>query len=40
MFLQNGDRSAAIDAVKAILALNPTNANTYQRMLVELQAEK
>ena len=40
MFLQNGNRPAAIEIVMAILALNPANANTYQRILVELQAEK
>jgi tetratricopeptide (TPR) repeat protein len=40
MFIQSGNRSAAIETITAILALNPTNASTYQRMLVELQAEK
>jgi predicted Zn-dependent protease len=40
MFIQAGDRTAAIGSIMAILALNPPNANYYQRMLVELQAEK
>ena len=40
MFLQDKNRSAAIESVIAILALNPANLNMYQRMLVELQAEK
>jgi predicted Zn-dependent protease len=40
MYLQEGNRSAAIEAVMAILALNPSEISIYQRMLVELQAEK
>jgi tetratricopeptide (TPR) repeat protein len=40
MFLQSGNRSAAKEVVMTILALNPANADTYQKMLVELQAEK
>ena len=39
MFLQAGNRSAAIESVMAILAMNPANTSTYQRMLVELQTE-
>jgi len=38
MFLQAGNRSAAIESVMAILAYNPQDAPVYQRMLVELQA--
>jgi predicted Zn-dependent protease len=38
MFLQAGNRSAAIESVMAILAYNPQDAAIYQRMLVELQA--
>jgi tetratricopeptide (TPR) repeat protein len=37
MFLQADNRSAAIECVMAILALNPVNASSYQQMLVELQ---
>lgn len=40
MFLQAGNRPAAIESVMAILALNPANVKIYQRMLVELEAEK
>jgi tetratricopeptide (TPR) repeat protein len=40
MFLQGGNRPEAIETVSAILALNPDNADSYQRMLVELQSEK
>ena len=40
MFLQSENRPAAIESVMAILALNPADAQTYQRMLVELQAEQ
>ncbi len=39
MYLQAGNRSAAIEALMVILALNPVNVKFYQRMLVELQAE-
>jgi tetratricopeptide (TPR) repeat protein len=39
MFIQAGNRKAAIEALMAILVLNPTNVSVYQRMLVELQAE-
>jgi hypothetical protein len=39
MFLQAGNRSAAIESLMTILALNPTNVSVYQRMLVELQAK-
>jgi tetratricopeptide (TPR) repeat protein len=39
LFIQAGNRTAAIDALRTILALNPTNASIYQRMLVELEAQ-
>jgi tetratricopeptide (TPR) repeat protein len=39
LFIQAGNRNAAIDALRTILALNPTNASMYQRMLIELEAE-
>jgi tetratricopeptide (TPR) repeat protein len=38
LYLQAGNRAAAIETLKGILALNPVNVNFYQRMLVELQA--
>ena len=40
MYLQSENRPAAIEIVTAILALNPANANSYQRMLSELQAKE
>ena len=39
MYLQAGNRTAAIETLMGILALNPVNVKFYQRMLVELQAE-
>jgi tetratricopeptide (TPR) repeat protein len=39
LFTQAGNRNAAIDALRTILAMNPTNASMYQRMLIELEAE-
>jgi tetratricopeptide (TPR) repeat protein len=39
LFVQAGNRKAAIETVMAILAINPDNISMYQRMLVELQAE-
>jgi tetratricopeptide (TPR) repeat protein len=39
LFIQAGNRSAAIEALRTILALNPSNASMYQRMLVDLEAE-
>jgi tetratricopeptide (TPR) repeat protein len=39
LFIQAGNRKAAIESLMTILALNPTNASVYQRMLVELQEE-
>lgn len=39
LFIQAGNRKAAIESLMAILALNPTNASVYQRMLVELEEE-
>jgi tetratricopeptide (TPR) repeat protein len=38
--IQAGNRKAAIEALMTILALNPSNASVYQRMLVELEAEQ
>jgi tetratricopeptide (TPR) repeat protein len=40
MYLQAGNRPAAIETLMMILALNPVNVKFYQRMLVELQAEE
>ena len=39
MYLQSGNRTAAIETLLGILALNPVNVKFYQHMLVELQAE-
>jgi tetratricopeptide (TPR) repeat protein len=39
LFVQAGNNKAAIDALRTILALNPPDANMYQRMLVELEAQ-
>jgi len=39
LFIQAGNRKAAIDSLMTILALNPSNASVYQRMLVELEEE-
>jgi tetratricopeptide (TPR) repeat protein len=39
MYLQAGDRKAAIESLMTILALNPSNVKVYQRMLVDLQEE-
>ncbi len=39
LYIQTGNRKAAIESLMLILALNPSNAKIYQRMLVELQAE-
>ena len=39
LFVQAGNPKAAIDALRTILALNPPDANMYQRMLVELEAQ-
>jgi tetratricopeptide (TPR) repeat protein len=40
IYIQAENNASAILTIKAILALNPTNSAIYQRMLVELQAEK
>jgi len=40
LYIQIGNRSAAIETIMAILALNPVNATAYQQMLVELQTQK
>jgi tetratricopeptide (TPR) repeat protein len=39
-FLQAGNKASAIEAIMAILALNPTNAVQYQQVLATLRAEK
>jgi tetratricopeptide (TPR) repeat protein len=39
MYLQAGNRQAAIETLLAILALTPPNATMYQHMLAELQAQ-
>ncbi len=39
MFLQTGNREAAVESVMAILALNPANAGEYQQLLAQLQSE-
>jgi len=39
MYLQGGNRKAAIESLMTILALNPTHAIVYQRMLIDLQEE-
>jgi predicted Zn-dependent protease len=40
MYLQAGNRKAAIESLMTILTLNPANAKVYQRMLVDLQEEE
>jgi len=40
LFIQADNRKAAIESLMTILALNPTNASVYQRMLVELEEEQ
>jgi predicted Zn-dependent protease len=40
MYLQAGNRKAAIETLMTILALNPANAAYYQRMLVELEEKE
>jgi tetratricopeptide (TPR) repeat protein len=39
IFLQSGNRSAAIECVMAILALNPAKPDDYQKMLIDLRTE-
>ena len=39
MYLQAGNRQAAIETLLAILALTPPNSTMYQHMLAELQAQ-
>ncbi len=39
LYLQAGNRTAAIDTLMAILAINPPNVRYYQHMLVELQEQ-
>jgi tetratricopeptide (TPR) repeat protein len=38
--IQAGNIKGGIEALQTILALNPSNAGVYQRMLVELEAEQ
>lgn len=38
LYLQEGNRSAAIESVAAIIALRPADPDTYHRMLADLQA--
>jgi tetratricopeptide (TPR) repeat protein len=40
VYLQAGNRKGAIESLMTILALNPSNAKVYQRMLVDLQEEE
>ncbi len=40
MYIQAGNRKAAIESLMTILALNPANTKVYQRMLVDLQEEE
>ncbi len=40
LFLEAGNRKAAIESLMTILALSPSNASVYQRMLVELEEEE
>ena len=40
LFIQAGNRKAAIESLMTILALNPSNASVYQRMLVEIEEEE
>ena len=40
MYLQAGNKAGAIEAVMAILALNPPNAAEYQQVLANLKAEQ
>jgi len=40
IYVQGGNNASAISTIKAILAINPPDPAIYQRMLVELQAEK
>jgi hypothetical protein len=40
MYLQAGNRKAAIESLMTILALNPVNVKIYQRMLIDLQEEE
>jgi tetratricopeptide (TPR) repeat protein len=39
LYIQAGNRKAAIESLMTILALNPTDAKVYQRMLIDLQEE-
>ncbi|MBN2147066.1 MAG: tetratricopeptide repeat protein [Anaerolineales bacterium] len=40
LYMQTGNRAAAIEAVMAILALNPPNAGEYQQLLTQLHSEE
>jgi tetratricopeptide (TPR) repeat protein len=37
MMMETGDRAGAVEAIKAILALNPPNAEEYQRVLDKIK---
>lgn len=37
LLLEMGDRKEAIESVMAILALNPPNAEDYQRLLEQIR---
>jgi tetratricopeptide (TPR) repeat protein len=40
LYLQAGNKAGAIEAIVALLALNPPNAEQYQQVLAQLRAEK
>ncbi len=40
LYLQAGNTAGAIEAIVALLALNPPNAEQYQQVLAQLRAEK
>jgi len=37
LYLQAGDRAAALEVIMAILAMNPSNVNQYQQLLAQLR---
>jgi tetratricopeptide (TPR) repeat protein len=39
MYIQSGNQTEAVETIRTILTLNPSNAPSYHRMLVELHAE-
>ncbi len=40
LYLQAGNKAGAIEAIVALLALNPPNVEQYQQVLAQLRAEK